>query len=190
MNGELFSINDAAAFVAAIDAELDQAARASAALVRKGRLSPAESGYVVGLLRDVRSDLAHAFGPMDPGGCLERPDPAVRWRDKVRWIRQELETRERDYPELVAKGRITPTDMRLKIRMLRTLGRLYWRELFMWEPDPGPALDFLLAIRRSKIPPEDLDRAIPGGRELYRELVRRHAASLELEESGQMELVA
>jgi hypothetical protein len=192
LNGEILNIADATAFVAAIDKELDELARANVERVRKGRLTQAEADYVVGLLRDVRSDLAHAFGPVELGRSIERADPAVRWRDKVRWIGAELEARERDYPERTAKGRMTEADAKIGIRVMKTLRRLYWRELFMWEPEPGPALEWLQRIRRCA--PSEIaavDAAIPDGRRLKRELVRRHMALLELEDGqAQGELAA
>lgn len=182
MNGEPFSIADAAAFVAAIDAELERTTRENVERVRKGRQSQAESDYVVGLLRDVRSDLTHAFGPLHV--CFERADPVVRWRDKVRWISRELEARNRDYPELVRKGRMTEADARTGIRVIKTLYRLYWRELFMWEPEPGPALEWLTDIRRRVTPDA------PPPPPLYRELVRKHAEQVALEDGDQARLVA
>jgi hypothetical protein len=192
MNGEVFKIADAAAFVAAIDRELAGCTRDHVDMVRKGRLTQAESDYVVGLLRDIRADLIHAFGPLEPGASIEQPGPAVRWRAKVRWINGELERRQSAYPELVVKGRLTDQDAKIGLRLMSTLRRLYWRELFMWEPDPGPALDFLLAIRSRKVASnEDLDRLIPHGRETYRELARKHFAAIELEDAAaQGELVA
>jgi hypothetical protein len=191
MNGELFSIADAAAFIGAIDQDLADCAAAHVDQVRKGRLTQHEADYVVGVLRDIRSDLVHAFGPLDVGACLEREEAAVRWRAKVRWINGELEARRSSYPELVAKGRLEERAAKRKLAMLRTLHRLYWRELFMWEPDPGPALEFLLAIRKRKdATADEIDRLIPRGRQIYRELVRKHVAAVELEDGGQMELVA
>lgn len=192
MNGEIFSIADAAAFVGAIDDELGAATRDHVELVRKGRLTQVEADYVIELLRDIRSDLCHAFGPLDVGATIERDGPAVRWRAKVRWINNELDRRNETYPEAVRKGRMTEREGKLGIRLIRTLHRLYWRELFMWEPDPGPALEFLLMIRKSKTASaEDIDRAIPHGRQAYRELVRKHMAELEIEDGKtQGELVA
>jgi hypothetical protein len=189
----MFAIADAAAFVAAIDQELADVAAAHVDQVRKGRLSQKEADYVVAVLRDMRSDLAHAFSviPWQSGDSIERPDPAVPWRQKVRWVKLELEQRRADYPELVRKGRLEESVARRKLAMIRTLHRLYWRELFMWEPDPGPALDWLQAIRRCKLGEiSAIDARIPDGRRLKRELVRKHMAELELEENGQMELVA
>lgn len=194
MNGEHFSIADAAAFVGAIDQDLADTVRDNVELVRKGRLTQREADYVVGLLRDIRSDLFHAFStvPFESGVCLERADPVIPWRDKVRWIKLELERRRADYPELVTKGRLLEREARLKLAMVRTLHRLYWRELFMWEPDPGPALDWLRAIRRNKLAAlGGLDEQIPDGRRLKMELVRKHMATLELEDGkAQGELVA
>lgn len=192
MNGELFSIADAAAFVGTIDQELADTALEHVDLLRKGRIAEQESQYVVALLRDIRADLAHAFGPLGVGECVERDEPAVRWRDKVRWIKRELEQRRADYPELVAKGRILEASARRKLRMLGTLHRLYWRELFMWEPDPGPALEWLTEIRRNKLGNiEAIDARIPEGRQMKHDLVRKHMAALELEDTeGQGKLVA
>jgi hypothetical protein len=116
----------------------------------------------------------------------------VRWRAKVRWIDGELEKRRADYPELVAKGRLLEADARIKIKMLATLRRLYWCDLFMWEPEPGPAAEWLEAIRRRKSADvTEIDRAIPLGRATMRELVRRHQAAVEIEEGqAQGRLVA
>lgn len=189
MNGEAFSIRDAAAFVAAIDQDLEATTAENVELVRKGRLRQEEADYVTGLIRDVRSDLVHAFGPLELGQSYERRDPAVSWQDKNRWIGGELDRREAEFPELVRKGRLAPPDAEQRIRVLRTLRRLYWRELFMWDPEPGPALDWLRATR-------ELNRLMaaddeyPGGRSLYRQLVRKHAAAVELEEAEQGRLVA
>jgi hypothetical protein len=194
VNGEIFSIADATAFVGASDQELADVGRDHVDQVRKGRLTQREADYVVALLRDVRSDLAHAFTviPWQTGESIERGDPAVRWRAKVRWIKQELEARSRDYPELVAKGRLLERDAKLKLRMIATLHRLYWRELFMWEPEPGPALEWLQEIRRCKLGNVDaIDARIPDGRRMKMELVRKHMAELELEDGqAQGELVA
>lgn len=191
MNGEIFNIADAAAFVAAIDQELADAGRDQIELVRKGRLTPREADYLIGLLRDIRSDLAHAFSAV-PCSSIERGDPVIPWRDKVRWIKLELEQRRTDYPELVAKGRLLEREAKTKLAMLRTLHRLYWRELFMWEPEQGPALDWLRAIRKNKLGQiAAIDAAIPDGRRLKQELVRKHMAALELEDGQrQGELVA
>lgn len=194
MTGEFFSIADAAAFVAEIDCDLNDVMRDHVELVRKGRLTARESDYVVALLRDVRSDLAHAFSalPFERSDSVERPDPAVSWRDKVRWIKLELERRREDYPDAIAKGRILERDAKRRFAMIRTLHRLYWRELFMWEPDPGPALDWLRALRRCTLGEiAALDARIPDGRRLKSELVRAHMAVLDLEDGdAQGELVA
>lgn len=192
MNGDILAIADAAAFVAAIDQELAELGRDHVDQVRKGRLTQHEADYVVGLLRDIRSDLAHAFGPLSFGQTIERSDPAAPWRNKVRWITGELERRRADYPELIAKGRILNQDARVKIKMLATLHRLYWRELFMWEPEAGPALEWLNAIRRHKSgDTAAIDRAIPLGRATMRELARKHQAAVAVEDGqAQGELVA
>jgi hypothetical protein len=190
MNGEAWGIGDAAAFVAAIDRELEAAARSNVELVRKGRQTQAESDYVVALLRDVRSDLAHAFGPYSETGGL-RADPAVSWRDKIRWISRELDDRREKYPELVAKGRMTEADAKLGIRTIAALRRLYWNQLFMWEPDAPAAADYLIQLRRrSPASAAELEqlRSSEGAR-IYRELVRKHLADVELEENGQQRLL-
>lgn len=189
MNGEPFSIADAAAFVDAIDAELEATTRANVELVRKGRLTGQEAEYVTALVRDVRSDLVHAFGPLDIGASYERADPAVSWHDKNRWIGRELEQRAADYPELVRKGRMTEAEAKIGLRIMATLRRLYWRELFMWDPEPGPALEWLRATRAIDRM-MGTDEAYPEGRTLYRQLVRKHLAAVELEDGEQGRLVA
>lgn len=190
MNGERFSITDAAAFIGAIDAELEATTRANVELVRKGRLTQLEADYVTGLIRDIRSDLIHAFGPLERGGCVERPDAAVSWTNKVRWIKGEHDQRQADYPEAVRKGRMTDAEARLGLRVMTTLRRLYWAELFMWDAEPGPALDFQQACRQ--IPPigmAELNARHDEGRKLYRRLIRAHVAAVEIED-GQGRLVA
>jgi hypothetical protein len=190
MNGEEWGIADAAAFVAAIDRELEAATRDAIELERKGRQTKAESDYVAALLRDVRSDLAHAFGPI----AGVRADPAVRWRDKVRWMKRELADRRERYPELVSKGRMTEPDARLKIRTIAALVRLYWNQLFMWEPDAQPAIDYLAELRRTFDAGDTAalrELGSSDGAKIYRELVRKHLADVELEsEEAQGRLVA
>lgn len=188
LTGEHMGIADAAAFVAAIDRDLAAIAADHADKVRKGRLSQQESDYVVGLVRDIRSDLVHAFGAM-PRVSIERPDPAVSWRDKVRWISRELDDRRATYPELVAKGRMTEADARLGERIMAHLRRLYWRELFMWEPEPGPALEWLIRIRRRPVGDSGaaIDAELPHGKQQYRELARKHFANVELEDQPQQQ---
>lgn len=188
MNGDAWGIADAASFVAAIDKELEGATRENVELVRKGRLTDVEAQYVVDLLRDVRSDLAHAFGPFDPGLGWQRAEPAVSWRSKVRWMKRELDNRRANYPELVNKGRMTEADARLGIRTLAALVRLYWNQLFQWTPDPGPALDYLAELRRGRAVDLKALRATEGAR-LYRELVRKHLADVEAAEPEQKELL-
>lgn len=192
MNGEPFSIADAAAFIAAIDAELEATTRTNVEAVRKGRLTAQEADYVTALIRDIRSDLVHAFGPLEIGQSFERPDAAVSWHNKNRWIGRELEDRTEQYPELVAKGRLTRQEAAIGIRVMTTLRRLYWKELFMWDPEPGPALDFVRACRR--YPPtgfgDSIEKIHGAGRTLYRELVRKHLAAVELEDGAQGRLVA
>lgn len=189
MSAEEWGIADAAAFVAAIDRELEAATRESVELERKGRQTKAESDYVAALLRDVRSDLAFAFGPI----AGVREDPAVRWRDKVRWMKRELGDRRERFPELVTKGRMTEADARLKIRTIAALVRLYWNQLFMWEPDAQPAADYLQTLRRNvnASVAELAKLRASEGAQIYRELVRRHMADVELEgEETQGRLVA
>lgn len=190
MNGEAFSIRDAAAFVAAIDAELEQLATANVEAVRKGRQTQREADYVVGLIRDIRSDLVHAFGELN-GASYERPDAAVSWPNKIRWIKGELERREEEYPELVRKGRMTQQQARIGIQILATLRRLYWKELFMWDAEGGPALEFQKACRQiPPISPSELEAKHSEGRRIYRELARKHLAAVELEDAEQGRLVA
>lgn len=189
MNGAAFSIKHAAAFVAAIDAELEQLTRNNVELVKKGRQTQQEADYVVGLIRDIRSDLVHAFGELPVGGSYERTDPAVAWSNKVRWIKGELELREATYPEAVRKGRMTREQAAIGVRVLATLRRLYWSELFMWDAEAGPALEFQRACRAG-VSPSEIEAKHGEGRRIYRELVSKHAAAVQLEDAEQGRLVA
>lgn len=190
MDSNGWGIADAAAFVAAIDRELELATTGSVELVRKGRLTQQESEYVVGLLRDVRSDLAHAFGPFDPDR-VQRQDPAVSWRSKIQWIKRELADRRELYPELVRKCRLTEDEARRGIRVIAALHRLYWQQLFMWVPDEQPAIDYLARIREAKNASSAELEALRSseGAKIYRELVRKHMAAVDNEEHGQRELL-
>lgn len=191
MNGEAWSIADAVALVAAIDAELQRAELESAAKVRTGRQTQAEADYVGQLLRDVRADLAHAFGPFDPVHGCQRPSPTVSWQNKVRWMRRELADREASYPELVRGGRLLEADAKAGLRVLRALVKLYWTKLFQWEPEPGPALDYIKRLR--EVQPETAElaslRASPGAAAYYAQL-RELAAAIEAEQAQQGDLLA
>lgn len=194
LDGATWGIADAGAIVAEIDRDLAERAAAYPEQVRKGRLSQTEADYLSGLLGDIREDLDFAFAMIGPGEIREtweRPNPRVTWRDKVRWIRRELEARERRLPDLVAKGRLTAADAEKRIAAIEQLRRLYWCKLFQWQPPEGPALDYLKALRstaRSGARLEELRSSEGAG--IYRELVRRHMATVELEEQKQAELAA
>lgn len=188
MSAASFGINDPAAFLAAIDSELEDTTREGVELLRKGRQTQAEADYVTGLIRDIRSDLVHAFGDLPIGANQERAAPAVRWRDKVRWIRREVERREADFPEAIRKGRLTPQEGRVRLKIVTTLYRLYWQDAFMWEPEPGPALDYMNALRSGTAQSEEAQLI---GRATVREALRLHVAAVDLERNeAQGSLVA
>jgi hypothetical protein len=152
----------------AIDGELARATAESAELQRKGRRTKEEADYISALLTDIRADLAFGFGPDSSGRGFSRSDPAMSWQNKVRWIRGELEDRRANYPELVAKGRMTKQAAELGIRTVKALARLYWRDMFMWEPEPGPALDYIRAVGTGQfVPGSDARHQLwlsPGGK--------------------------
>lgn len=185
MNGEAWGIWDAAAMVAAIDAELGRMAARHETLLAKGRIDPRVAAYHADLAGDIRADLAHCFGPFDPAKGWERPPPVLPWRDKVRWIGAELDERREKCPDLVAKGRMTEADAADGIHLFGQLRRLYWNNAFMWEPEEEEARAYVLALRSA----DKLDeariaelRAGPGYRRMQ-EAMRAHLVLLE-QESG------
>lgn len=186
LDGEAWGIRDATALVAEIDRDLGDRQAHYPEQVRKGRLDQREADYRLELIRDIREDLLFAFAPPRAGeirATFERGNWRVTWRDKVRWIERELANRQEHYPERVNKGRMTAEEAEQRIAAIANLRRLYWNKLFQWQPPDGPALEYL----KTASAPINCE-----GAEIYRELVRRHAAELELEEAGnkQGELVA
>jgi hypothetical protein len=119
-----WKVEEAAALIAAIDVDLGKREAANAELEKKGRLDPREAEYVGKLIRDIRDDLLFCFSPLKPGEAraFQRPDPLVEWSAKVRWLKGELERRERDYPEWERKGRMTPQEREAGIRLMTELG--------------------------------------------------------------------
>jgi hypothetical protein len=105
-------------------------------------------------------------------------------------MKRELADRRERFPEAVSKGRMTEADARLKIRTIAALVRLYWNQLFMWEPDAPAAADYLDRLRRASAAELEELRSSDGAK-IYRELVRKHLADVELEsEEAQGRLVA
>jgi hypothetical protein len=194
LDGDAWGVSDAAALVAEIDRDLAEREGHYPEQVRKGRLGQKEADYLVGLIRDIREDLAFAFAPLAPHeirATCERPNPHVTWRDKVRWINGELEHRRQRFPELVAKGRLSDTDAQKRISAMEQLRRLYWNKLFQWRPPEGPANDYLRALRAAADAGADTKALrVSEGARIYRDLVRRHLADVELEENAQGELAA
>lgn len=190
LNGEPWGVRDAAALVAEIDRDLEDRTTHFPEQVRKGRINQQEADYLIGLIRDIRSDLVIEFSPIGSGAESNRP-PRVTWTAKVRWINGELEHRKERLPELIAKGRITANDAQKRISAMEQLRRLYWKGMFQWEPPAGPARDYLAALRRAIAAGADTSLLFnsEGGRH-YRELVRAHAREVELEEQRQGELAA
>jgi hypothetical protein len=187
-DGEAWGVRDAAALVAEIDRDLEDRTKHFPEQVRKGRINQQEADYLIGLIRDIRSDLAIAFAPIGAG---EPVASRVTWSAKVRWIKGELEHRRERMPDLVAKGRITANDAQKRISAMEQLRRLYWERMFQWEPPAGPARDYLEALRRAINNGADTSLLFnsEGARE-YREIVRAHVREVELEERGQGELAA
>lgn len=183
MNGEAWGIADADALVAAIDKELEELAQRNAALVAKGRLKLQEAEFHSLLVGDIRLDLAHAFGPLALDASYTRAEPGVGWHDKVRWISAELDERRARYPDLVAKGRMTEADAARRIRTVEQLRRLYWNAMFQWLPLAGPALDYVLAVRRTVDPARR--EALWQGEQarIYRQQIRDHLLQVD-QESG------
>lgn len=200
MNGEAWGVAAAAELVAEIDAELAERSAADEELVTKGRLHRSEADYRKTLVADIRADLAAAFAPLQPGETANdsgqwrpRPDRAIAWADKVRWINGELDDRNASYPELVRKGRLTERQAHRRIRAIEALRRLYWEKLFMWEPPAGPAQDYLAALRSTASAGLAVTSSAlfqSEGARIYRELVRRHFVTVGLEADGQGRLVA
>lgn len=194
LDGEAWGIRDAATLVAEIDRDLAERQAHYPDQVRKGRISQREADYLVDLICDIRDDLMFAFAPVKAGelrDTWERPKPRVTWRDKVRWLEGELEHRRTRLPELVRKGLISGNDAQVRLSVIEQLRRLYWNNLFQWQPPEGPALDYLRALRSSVGAGAKLEelRKSEGAR-IYRELVRKHLATVELEREEQGELVA
>lgn len=191
MSASYLGVRDAGTFIAAIDAELDRFTREQVDLMRKGRVTQQEVDYVAGLIRDIRSDLVHAFGPLPIGTGIERPQTACSWQDKIRWIKGELDRREEDYPELVRKGRMTKDAAAIGVRVMATLRRIYWNRMFMWDPEPGPALDWIRHLRTNAAKTTaELEAILPGAHAEYLKQARAHLAAIEAEEAGQGRLVA
>jgi hypothetical protein len=186
MNGECWGVRDAEGLVRAIDAELAKADKDSEELQRKGRRTSEEAKYITALLTDIRADLAFAFGPYDPAIGFTRREPSISWQNKIRWIRLELEERTASYPELVAKGRMTEDAAALGLRTMKALHRLYWRGMFMWEPEPGPALDWIRRLRAA-VDAAELEqlRASEAAR-IYREAAASQAALAVPAEQGSL----
>lgn len=192
MNGEAWGVNDAAALVDAIKAELGEIVATDSELIKKGRLTAPEAQYRKELVGEILGDLIAAFDGI--GSYVPSEAMSKAWANKVRWIERELEDRKRDYPELVKKGRMTEANARARIRALKALRRLYWEKLFMWSPPPGPGLEYLKALQStvlSSAPSATREQLRQSeGTHIYRELVRRHMATVELELEGQGRLVA
>ncbi len=191
-NGECWSIVDADAMIAAVDRELQLVADRAAELERKGRQSSAEGAYVRRLLEDVRADMAHAFGPFDRAVGWHRPGQAINWQAKVRWMKGELALRESSYPDLVAKGRMLEADAKAGIRIMRGLVRLYYEGMFQWEPEGGPALEYIRAARAcSGDPAKHAELTDTPGQLAYRRQADELYAVIQAEQGkGQGELIA
>lgn len=191
-----WSIGDANALVREIDAELAEREANYPRLIAKGRMNKHMAEQLLAIVRDIRADLLFAFAPLGGGELRgERIDPAIAWRSKVQWINRELAShRERD-EELINKGRLDRAKSQRAIGALEQLRRLYWGQMFMWEPETGSAAETYLRTLRATDP-----NAIERMRELrqselaraFRQTVREHVAAVELEADSQRqgELVA
>jgi hypothetical protein len=193
LDGQGWGIGDAAALVAEIDRDLTDRQSHYPEQVRKGRISQQEADYLVGLIGDIREDLTFEFAILQPGQIHDphQRKPRVTWRDKIRWIDGELERRRDRLPELVAKGRLTQDDCDKRIRAIEQLRRLYWNRMFMWEAPAGPAREYLEALHSAVLAGADTKLLYSSeGARIYRELVRKHLAAVELETGAQGELAA
>jgi hypothetical protein len=197
LDGQSWGISDAAALVAEIDRDLGERQASYPELVRKGRLNAEEGDYLLSVVRDIREDLLFAFAPLGDGEIREtweRGDWRVTWANKVRWIDLDLTDCRQRFPELVAKGRLDGNAAQRRIGALEHLRRLYWNNMFQWQPPEGPALDYLKANRAQVLSgagKEARDALFKSeGAKLYRETVRRHMAAVEAEDAEQGRLVA
>jgi hypothetical protein len=193
--GDNWGIPDAALVIAEIDRELGERELADQALVARGRIDPREAEHRARVIKDLRDDLRFAFAPIPDGEILqwcERLEPAATWDEKVSWINRELELREEHYPALVAKGRLSIDDMKKRIEAIKQLRRLYWEQLFMWQPPEGPARDYLDALRKAATTGARVVTPLrkTEGARLYRELIRRHMETVANEKLQQGELAA
>jgi hypothetical protein len=198
LDGTMWKVSDAAALVAAVDKELAAAIAEDKGLVAKGRIKQQEADWRELVIADIRDDLLFHFAPLQDGEIFDanaRGEPAVPWADKVRWIDRELDVRRREYPELVAKGRMTDDEARRRGNAIAELRRLYWNRMFMWFPPEGPAADYLRALAAAA----RLDRSgrvtvainKTEGEKIYRELVRSHLLAVDQETgAAQGELAA
>jgi hypothetical protein len=191
LDGQGWGVSDAAALVDELDRDLVERTAHVAEQIRKGRISKQEADYLFDLIRDVRADLAIEFAPLQPGEIRGRHACRVTWQAKVRWISGELEHRRKRLPELVVKGRLTEIDCERRIWAMEQLRRLYWNRMFQWEAPAGPARDYLDALEaaaRSGRGTAELEGS--DGQRIYRELVRRHLITVELEDQREPELAA
>jgi hypothetical protein len=188
LDGTAWGVADAAMLIATIDVELAEREATDRELLTKGRIDPLEADWRKAVIADIREDLLFAFAPLDAGdirSTWDRSDRRVTWHDKVRWIERELADRRAGYPELVAKGRIEEGEARRRVRALGELRRLYWCQMFQWEPSDPAARDYLAAVRKTvdrrggegKL--EELRQS--DGYRAYREHVRAHMRVLDQE---------
>lgn len=197
LDGTHMAITDAAAFIAELDLDLAERAARMADAIAKGRLHDSEAEHVTRLIGDIRADLLHAFAPLADGelrGNFNRERPDFTWNNKVTWIRGELAELEANAPDAVAKGRMTSDQAKRRLAAFRLLIRLYWRDMFMWLPPPGPALDYLqdrhgqalAGVGGAKL----REHMASIGGKMFRQYVREHMAVLEAENGQQGVLAA
>lgn len=197
LDGAHMAVADAAAFIAELDLDLAERDDRMAEAIAKGRMHASEADHVSGLIRDLRADLLHAFAPVpegEPRESINREAPDFAWPAKVAWIRAELAALEAAAPEAVAKGRMTAEHAWGRIDAFRLLLRLYWRDMFMWLPPAGPALDYLQDRRGKTLAgvggAELRAHMASDGGKLFRQMVRDHLALVAADNPQQGELAA
>jgi len=131
------------AIVAELERELENRAKVFPDRVSKGRMTEQEAGYQLAIWREILDNVAE---------CLGAPHWHVQsirfpWRDKVKALERELDYRLRLYPDWIGKGRIDQAAADRNLAIVEATRDLFHRHLFAFIPEPGPALDYVTALR-------------------------------------------